>query len=101
MCLNANGEVTTGAAAGTGIVGVLILTRALDAGDVVDVMTNGEITEFVNSDGSDATAGTQYSATAADGKVDATGGTPASGDRVVGFTVENTRLVVRVGEVTA
>lgn len=85
--LDANGALAKSAA--SGVVGVLILTKKRMAGDIVDVMTSGEIVEF------DGTAGTVYSA-AVDGVVAA--GAAATTTRV-GVTVEATRLIVRLGGV--
>lgn len=81
--LDANGRVVMGAG-NSGLVGVLVLTQAKSAGDIVDIMTNGEITD------ADLTAGTAYFA---DGTTGALG---ATGAAYVGHTVEADRLVVRV-----
>jgi len=106
--LNANGLVVIG---GANQLGVLVLTSskpvdgtrgpARPAGDVVDIMTDGEITEFERVNGGVGivrTAGTVYY-TDADGALTAVA--PAAGvngDRV-GSTVEAARLVVRFGRV--
>lgn len=81
--LDANGRVVKGAG-NTGVVGVLVLTQAKTAGDIVDVMTNGEITD------AGLAAGTAHYAANADGAV------ADSGNVYVGHTVEGDRLVVRV-----
>ena len=86
--LDANGRVVKGAGT-SGFIGVLVLTQALLAGDIVDVMTNGEIVDFTPS-----TAGTVYYAATADGVVNATS---AAGKLIVGHTVQANRLVVRTG----
>lgn len=83
--LDVNGRVVPGAG-NTGVVGVLIKTLDAYAGDIVDVMTDGEIVEA----GLDA--GTAYYAAAADGTLSTT-----NTDTPVGHTVEGDRLVVRVG----
>lgn len=83
--LDANGRVVKGAG-NSGVVGVLVLTQAKSAGDIVDVMTDGEVTD------AGLTAGTAYFAATADGAVS----TGATGDIYVGHTVEADRLVVRV-----
>ncbi len=94
--LNASGQVVKGAGA-SGLVGVIILTKARYAGDVVDIMTAGEITEFgptaaVPNVEFGAPGSVYYGA--ADGAISTTAG----GTRV-GHTVEASRLVVRfVGE---
>lgn len=81
--LNAAGRVVIGAGQ-TGVIGVLVGHGKKAAGDIVDVMTSGEIVEF------EGVAGTAYAA-GADGDV-ASGATGVS----VGHTVEATRLIVRV-----
>ena len=92
--LNANGNVVKGAG-NSGIVGVLVLTEALKAGDIVDVMTAGEIVDFSGT-GGPGVAGTVYYAATADGVVNATS---ATGKSRVGHTVKADRLVVRFGGV--
>lgn len=86
--LNSSGQVVDGAG-NTGILGVLVLTKAMKAGDIVDVMTDGECVGC----GSPLTAGTAITADTTSG---ALGVTAASASKTpVGFTVEATRLVVR------
>lgn len=87
--LNASGNIVKGAGT-SGLVGVLVLTEALKAGDIVDVMTAGEIVAF------DAVPGTVYYCLPATGVVDATS---AAGKTRVGHTVKADRLVVRFGGV--
>lgn len=69
--LDSSGRVVVGAGQ-TGVVGVLVLTKARKAGEVVDVMTAGEIVDFgrtVGTPGTDhGTPGTVYYA-GTDGKV--------------------------------
>lgn len=90
--LNASGQVVKGAG-NSGILGVLIVTSVKAAGDIVDVMTHGEIVEATLADGTTAlTAGTAYYGVPADGTLSAT----ATANKKVGHTVEATRLVVRV-----
>lgn len=92
--LDANGKVVKGAGA-TGIVGVVVLTSPKAINDVIDVMTDGEIADFTLHNASAAAAGTRYFGVAADG----TFSTTNTGTRL-GYTVEATRLVVRVGRGT-
>lgn len=81
--LNASGRVVKGEGQ-TGVLGVLVLTSVKNAGDIVDVMTSGEIVEMT-----DVTAGTVlYGAT--DGTISAT-----TGGTRLGHTVEATRMIVR------
>jgi hypothetical protein len=98
VSLNANGRVVIGTPnnAGTmvgGLVGVLALDTPLAAGEIVDVMTSGEIVEFTLSNGAAAAAGTRYTSNA-DGSYGTTAIGSANG--AIGYTVEATRLVVRV-----
>lgn len=89
--LNASGNLVKGAGT-SGLIGVLVLTEALKAGDIVDVMTAGEIVSF------GGVPGTVYFAATATGVVDATS---AAGKSRVGHTVKADRLVVRFGGVVA
>lgn len=83
--LNASGLVVAGAGQ-TGVVGILDLHSDLKAGQVVDVMTDGDVVDMTG-----LVAGTVYYAAAADGVISTTN----TGKRV-GFTVEAGRLVVRL-----
>jgi len=85
--LDTNGKVVKGAG-NTGVIGVLCLTMLRYAGDIVDVMTEGEIVEVET-----LTAGTAYYAVVATGVLSNT----ATANKRVGHTVEASRLVVRVG----
>ena len=90
------GRVVIGAGV-TGITGVVVLTKARKAGEIIDVMTSGEIIEFGPSDagkvaGTDfGVAGTKYYS-ATNGEVTATS---AVGKFYVGHTVSGKRLIVR------
>lgn len=81
--LDANGRIVPGAG-NTGIKGVLVIDYPLNAGDIADTMTDGEIVDCTG-----LAAGTNYNAEA-DGDVVAGAGT------YVGHTVEAQRLIVRV-----
>lgn len=108
VSLNSSGRVVIGTAGQSGYVGVMIknipfypglgnIAGAANlavpiggkAGDVVDVMTEGEIVDVPG-----LVAGTRYYATAA-GAVSAT----VVAGLLIGWTVEATRLVVRIGRV--
>lgn len=95
VSLNASGRVVIGAAAAAvGIKGVICPVRPMAVGDVIDVMTDGEIVEFTDTAGGASTAGTDYFAAFATGAVNTTAtGAP----QYVGHTVEVGRLIVRVG----
>ena len=85
VSLDANGRVVIGTAGNSGFVGVIVQDSMKKLGDVVDVMTDGEIVEM-----SGLTAGTKYYAASA-GTLNTTTTNP-----LVGFTAEATRLIVRV-----
>ncbi len=87
VSLNGSGKVVKGTAGQSGFVGILVLTKLRKANEVVDVMQDGEIVEM-----SGLAAGTKYWALANGEGVTAT---QATGLRVVGWTVEATRLIVR------
>lgn len=101
VSLDANGKVQIGTpvTSNTGLVGVICLGEPKAAGEVVDVMTAGEIVEFTLPNGTAAVTGTTY-ISASDGTyVAATLGTTPPGSAtagVIGRTIEATRLVVRV-----
>lgn len=92
--LNSSGQVVKGAGQ-SGVVGVLVLTKAYKAGTVVDVMTDGEIIEFAptaTTPGSgNGAAGTSYFGNTSTGAISTTGTT---GAHKVGFTAEGSRLIV-------
>lgn len=90
VSLDVNGHVVIGNGGNTDIVGVLVLAEAHPSGTVVDVMTDGEIVEFVGDPGTD-----YYSA--ADGTISANPDVDGVGTGVrIGHTVEEDRVVVRV-----
>lgn len=105
--LDASGNVVQGAG-NTGLVGVVVLTKQLKAGDVVDIMQDGDIVEFDrvgNDDGTGTeapatarTPGTPYFASTSDGTIgdEAAAGSTAGAPRV-GYTVRASHLVVRFG----
>lgn len=112
VSLNASGKVVVGLSGQSGLVGVLVKNVAkgpvgqwgtdlrggtpnpyapigAQAGDAVDIMTNGEI---VDLDTTDFPAGTKFYV-ATDGTIS---DTSATGSVLIGWTVEAGRLVVRV-----
>jgi hypothetical protein len=114
VSLNASGRVVVGTAGQSGAVGVLVKNVPLypnlgnipgavnagvpiggKAGDIVDIMTSGEIVDITG-----LAAGTAYYA-ASNGTLTTTA--PATGVQGwrVGTTVEATRLVVRFSALTA
>lgn len=103
--LSTSGQVGKFGAGFTLLVGLMVLTAPKAAGDIVDIMTAGEITELKAAEVIGAfTAGQQLFADpaavgAAAGQLTAT----VTANRKVGFTAEsvaatgNARLIVRVG----
>jgi len=87
--LDVNGRVVPGAG-NTGIIALLVTTRDMKAGDIVDCMKDGEIVEMA----APAVAGSIIHVVDATGAIGA--GAPGAGQTRVGHTVEATRLVVGV-----
>jgi hypothetical protein len=86
--LNSSGLVVAGAGA-TGVIGVMMVVKDMKAGDIVDVMTHGEIVALTG-----LTAGTIITANSTTGVLAVTA---ASATQVaVGHTVEATRVVVNM-----
>ena len=115
VSLDANGRVVVGGPGNSGIVGVLVKNMPAPAlvggvtlgqvtspgamaGDTVDVMVDGEIVDLAG-----LVAGTNYFVDGATGALTAgTGagtntGPATAGSKKIGWTVEATRLVVRMG----
>lgn len=89
--LDANGETVKGAGADGSLSGVMVLTKARKAGEVIDIMTSGECVEFgEHEDEPTPTPGTKYYADPVTGLISTT----ATGV-YVGRTVEADRLIVR------
>lgn len=110
--LNASGRIVKGAGV-TGIKGILILHQNANirnaagtqvahfkAGKSVDVMTDGEVVDWLTSADAAGVAGFNYWGVTGTGLIVAgtsTGGATAPATSVpIGFTVEATRLVVRM-----
>lgn len=99
VMLNANGRLVRATSA-IACVGIIIAHGQKAAGEVVDVMTSGEVVELDLNDLQAATApvaGTKYYLDTTAGRLTATA--PAAGTNAfyIGTTVEATRLVVRCG----
>jgi hypothetical protein len=100
--INSAGRAIKGpGVAGLGLVGVVVVTKTKVIGEILDVMTAGEIVEAALSDGTTAiAAGVPVYAVAATGLLTVT----ATANIRVGYTIEggtiaNTRLIVRMGVV--
>jgi hypothetical protein len=113
VSLNDSGRVVVGTGGTTGLVGVLVKNAprqawgpttvgpygttnpaapmGLKAGDIVDVMTNGEIVDLAGSGITGLAAGQPIYTTAAGDLTNV-----ATGNTKIGYTVEADRLVVRV-----
>lgn len=89
--LNASGKVVKGAGT-TGVRAVLVIDKTgFKANDIVDCMTEGEIVDVTSPV---LVAGMKYGGVSATGVIGAAG---AGAGQEIGFTVEATRLIVRVG----
>lgn len=93
VSLNASGRVVVGTAGQSGFVGVICMGRTMKAGEIIDVMTHGEIVEFPT-----VPAGSQVFANADGTFATAAPGAGVNADKV-GWTVEAGRLVVRAERV--
>ena len=85
--LDANGRVVAGVG-NTGILAVLCKPDDAAANQVVDCMTDGELVEFAG------VAGTVYTANTVTGVISSAAASVTQ--RPIGFTVEASRLIVRV-----
>lgn len=102
VALNGSGRVIKATSAAVAV-GVVVLDKpSYAAGDVVDVMTDGEIVELSATDIQGATAptaGTKYYFDATASRLAATAPGAGVNGFYVGHTVEAGRLVVRTGTV--
>lgn len=99
VALNGSGRLIKATTA-ISCVGIVVVHGAKNAGDIQDVLTNGEVVELDLNDIQGATAptaGTKYYLDVTAGRLTAT--VPAAGVNgfYVGTTVEASRLVVRCG----
>lgn len=93
VSLDANGRVVLGTAGASGFVGVIVAHKDMAIGEIVDVMTAGEIVDVTG-----LAAGTKYYATAG-GPLATTAPAAGANAGLVGWTVESDRLVVRCATV--
>lgn len=99
--LNGSGRLVR-ATSVTAACGVVIAHGPKNAGDILDVMTDGEIVEIDANDiqgGTAPTAGTKYYLDVTAGRLTATAPGAGVNGFYVGQTVEATRLVVRCQQV--
>jgi len=106
VSLNASGQVVkANATAGqthADVVGVIVPSKVMSSGDIIDVMTDGEIVMVTASDGTTPlVAGTKYYAAAANDGTIANIAAPTAGTNytLLGRTIEATRLVMRTEHV--
>jgi len=103
VALNGSGRVVKATSA-VAAVGIICLSSPKNAGDIVDVMTYGEIVELDTADTQGAvapTAGTKYYLDVTQGRLSTTAPIAAAIGFYVGTTVEAGRLVVRAGQAGA
>lgn len=104
--LDSSGRVVKGAGQ-TGVIGVIILTKARKAGEIVDVMTNGEIVEFGPTFGTAGVdfgaAGTAYYSQAANDEVQTITitGTPDGGNFTLTYKGETTANIAHSANAAA
>lgn len=99
VTLNASGRIIKAPSAADAI-GVLIVNQAAAAGDILDVMTDGEIVELGTADIQAAAtplAGTKYFYDATASRLAATAPGAGVNGFYIGRTVEAARLIVRCG----
>lgn len=92
--LDAQGRVVPGDGTSSGVIGIVLQhgPNAPAAGDIVDVMSRGEIVEM-----SGTLAGLRVTADTTTGALDdETAAAPSATKRVIGYCVEATRLIVDV-----
>ena len=93
VSINSSGLVVMGApVAETQIIGVICPQKIFAAGDMIDVMTHGEIVEATTTAGAAFTAGALV--TVATGVT--TGAIASAAGKVIGRAIELDRLVIRV-----
>lgn len=95
--INGSGKVVKGGGT-TGIIGVIVLTQARKAREIVDIMQHGEIVEFdfagpAHAAFAPAAPGIPIYANATTGVVSASA---ATGAVMIGHTCEKGRLIVNV-----
>lgn len=103
VALNGSGRIIKAGSA-VAAVGIVIATQPMEAGQPIDVMTNGEVVELDLNDLQAATApvaGTKYYYDATASRLTSTAPGATTIGFYVGTTVEAGRLVVRCGQAGA
>jgi hypothetical protein len=93
VSINGSGRVVAGAASIDLVRGVVVTTEDKKAGDIVDVMTAGEVVEMANT-----AAGAVLTGLTTTGEIDDIA--PDATHLRVGWCVEATRGVIRIGAAT-
>lgn len=99
VSINGSGQVVIGGGAETAIMGVICPHKLFAAGDIIDVMTHGEIVEASTTAGAAFTAGAIVKVVGITGAVAA--GAPGAGEKAIGRMIELNRMVVRVPVATS
>lgn len=94
VSVNSSGRAVLGGAAAINIKGLICPVAVMNIGDIIDVMTDGEIVDLLDTAGTAVAAGTDMFAAFATGAVTVT---TTGSPQYIGHTVEATRLIVRVG----
>lgn len=97
VSINTSGQVVIGGSAETAIEGLICPHKVFAAGDMIDVMTSGEIVEATYTAGTAFTAGAAAFVTGTTGAVNITSG---AGTKKVGRMIELDRMIVRVPPAT-
>jgi hypothetical protein len=99
VSINTAGKVVIGGTAETSIIGVICPVRTMAAGEIIDVMTAGEIAEARTTADAAFTAGAVVKVTGTTGAIAA--GAPGAGEKAIGRAIELDRLVIRCPMATA
>lgn len=93
VSLNSSGRAVLGGGAALAIKGVICAVRPMAIGDIIDVMTDGEITGYTDNAGAAVAGGADLYAAIATGVISVTS---TSSPQYVGHTAEAGRFIVRV-----
>lgn len=94
VSINTSGRAVIGGAAETAVMGLICAVRAMAVGEIIDVMTHGEIVEATKTGGTAWSAGDIVYAHGTTGGVGVVDAVSTSG-KVVGKMLTTTRMVVR------
>lgn len=94
VSINGSGKVVVGGAAETAIAGVICPVRPMAAGEIIDVMTSGEIADARTTADAAFTAGALVKVVGTTGAISA--GAAGAGEKIIGRTIELDRIILRV-----